>query len=120
MSLKEVSEVLEKIKKLVEQTEALLEKSKEIVEASAAKVINDITAKLEKCQCNKEILDALKEIKGEPSKELAVTGKDDPKGKSKSFPLEKYSFPNYRVGNAELGSSGNPNAVVYPPEPWSK
>lgn len=118
-NLKELNEMLSQVKELVKQTELLLEKSKDIVEASAAKVITDITAELKKCQCNKEILDTLKDLKiseSQPDKQI-IKKDDDSQAVKSTFQLEKYTFPNFNVGNADLGSSGNPNPVKYPPDP---
>ncbi|AFP95348.1 DNA-binding protein [Soybean Putnam virus] len=111
MSLAEIQKAIDQVKRLAEQIEKLLESSKTIVEASSAKVIQDITSKLEECHCNKEILDALKSHDSKEKPETQIVNSD--KSPSTSS-LQKYSFPNEYVGNAELGSSGNPNAIVFP------
>lgn len=115
MSLAEIQKAIEQVKSLAEQIERLLESSKNIVEASSAKVINDITSEMKKCSCNKEILDALQNLGSKKDPETRIVTKEDetPRNKSPSA-LHRYSFPNDHVGNAELGSSGNPNALVFP------
>lgn len=118
MSLAELKQELERVKNLVTQVEKLLESSKSIVEASAAKVIQDLTAEMQKCPCNKEILEAIKAQKPEqPPKDQVVSKDDNQEDQKPSLQsLRKYSFPNWNVGNAELGSSGNPNAIRFPPQ----
>ena len=114
MSLAEIQKAIDQVKRLAEQIEKLLESSKTIVEASSAKVIQDITSKLEECHCNKEILDALKSHDSKEKPEIQIVNSDKSPSTSSTSSLQKYSFPNDYVGNAELGSSGNPNAIVFP------
>lgn len=66
------------------------------LEAVAAKIINDISDKIDKCDCNKEIKELLAQ-----SNEVTPF----PDTKEKAAPFLKYSFQNYFVGNEELGSS---------------
>lgn len=114
MSLAEIKQELERIKDLVNQVEKLLESSKSVVEASAAKVIKDITAEMQKCPCNKEILDALKSTKPESS---AIVKSDEPQTSQPQTSRQwKYNFPNYNVGNPELGSSGREKPFTWPPQ----
>lgn len=111
MSLAEIKQELERIKDLVNQVEKLLESSKSIVEASAAKVIKDIIAEMQKCPCNKEILDAINSKKPES----AIVKNDEPQTSQPQTSQWKYNFPNYNVGNPELGSSGREKPFTWPP-----
>lgn len=106
-------EVIHNIERLMKDHEAILQKLDTLLKREqdlstvAAKIINDISKKIENCECNKEILEALK-LKGK-GKELSPT--KDLKLTKQSF-TGKYSFPNYEVGNEELGSSRGKNTLV--------
>nr|AGT42187.1 helper component protein [Cauliflower mosaic virus]BAO53300.1 DNA-binding protein [Cauliflower mosaic virus] len=110
---KEVSEILSDQKSMKSDIKAILEllgsqnPIKESLETVAAKIVNDLTKLINDCPCNKEILEAL----GKQPKDQLV---EQPKEKGKGLNLGKYSYPNYGVGNEELGSSGNPKALTWP------
>lgn len=75
------------------------------IEIAAAKIIKDISDKIDKCDCTKELAKQLnenKEIVEISDKEESNTG------------LTKYSYPNHWVGNEELGSSKNPGSLKWP------
>nr|BCW03859.1 DNA-binding protein [Cauliflower mosaic virus] len=117
---KEVSEILSDQKSIKTDIKTILDKlgnqNQESLEAVAAKIVNDITKIIKDCPCNKEILEALGK---QPEKQLV----EKPKELGKAPNFKKYTYPNYGVGNAELGSSGNPNALTWPfktPEGWPK
>lgn len=94
----------------------------EKMEQIAAKIITDIANKIDKCECNKEITELLKNKAGiNRSKSAGDLPKDDqiqktPKEPETKKPVQgwRYKWPNYNVGNAELGSSGNPKAMRWP------
>lgn len=79
-------------------------------EAIAAKIIKDITDELKKCHCNKEILDALSK---DTRKEQAIVPSDTKETILKEW-TPKYKFPNFAVGNEELGQSKNPGSMKWP------
>ncbi|QED42843.1 putative DNA-binding protein [Isatis caulimovirus A] len=119
---KEVSQVYEEILKLRNEQKSFLEQvvnkptnESNDLNAIAAKIINDISKIIESCPCNKEILEALGK---QPDKQLVT----QPEIKTApTVSSGKYSYPNFGVGNEELGSSGNPNAMKWPfetPKGW--
>lgn len=79
------------------------------IEAAAAKIITELKAVIQDCPCNNEILEALKE-RQQKGKEI-ITADEDPEYKSKNW---KYSYPNYSVGNEELGTGKNPGSLTWP------
>lgn len=108
MSLKELQEDFTKIIK--PQLEEILELLKnqqnaDNIEAAAAKIINEIKLVIHDCPCNKEILDVLKT--GTSNREIVLA---DEKFKK---PL-KYSYPNFSVGNEEMGSGKNSGSLTWP------
>ena len=101
MSLKELQEDFNKVIK--PQLEEILELLKnqqhnDNIEAAAAKIIKEIKIIIQDCPCNKEILDALKT--GTSGKEIIIPDEKFRK------PL-KYSYPNFSVGNEEMGTGKN-------------
>ncbi len=110
--LDQIMDFLKQLKPVLEN----LQKDAENQNAIAAKIIKDLTDEMHKCHCNKEILDA---IKNQEKTLVPKTQSSEPEGTTSG--LAKYTWPNYRVGNAELGSSGNPDALQWPSmEPISK
>jgi len=113
-----VVEKLDQIMDFLKQLKPVLEnllKDSENQNAIAAKIINEISNEMKKCHCNKEILDAINQEKSLVPKTQSSEPKETTSG------LAKYTWPNYGVGNAELGSSGNPDALQWPSmEPVSK
>lgn len=118
MSLKDVIERLNDLNPKIDRLFELLSKFEEQVEtlnqntsdphAIAAKVINDISDKIDEKDCCDKILEAIKSKQG--------TGQElIPKAPEPSANRFKYSFPNWNVGNANLGSSVDPDALVWPP-----
>lgn len=80
------------------------------IEAAAAKIITEIKTVIHDCPCNKEILDAL--LQGSSKgKEIIVPDDDVPKTTTK---LWRYSYPNYNVGNEEMGTGKNPGSLSWP------
>lgn len=103
-----VDELLELLKKFTSLVEKLNKQASD-PEAIAAKIISDLSKKIDDKDCCKEII---QEIRNNKPKD-----KDD-----KTNPLvilepnsgPKYTFPNFLVGNANLGSSGDPEALTWP------
>lgn len=63
--------------------------------------------------CSEKFLEAIKSSKNElPVKVKSRENSPEQEKPGKWTP--KYSYPNYNVGNEELGSSGNPNALSWP------
>ncbi|KAL8110848.1 hypothetical protein AgCh_026554 [Apium graveolens] len=79
------------------------------IEAATAKIITELKATIQECPCNHEILEALKE-RQRKGKEI-ITTDEDPEHKSRIW---KYSYPNYSVGNEELGTGKNPGSLAWP------
>lgn len=79
------------------------------IEAAAAKIINELKASIHECPCNQEILDALLK---EKAKGIIIVDDNTPTPKRGPW---KYSYPNYNVGNEDLGSGKNPNSLSWPP-----
>ena len=85
----------ELVKDLIKKVDNL--STNESLEATAAKIIKDVSDKIDE------------KINSKPS----VTEKQKEKiFNEKSF--QKYSFPNFNVGNPSLGSSKSPNALTWP------
>jgi hypothetical protein len=75
----------------------------DVLNVIAAKIIKDIGDKIDACECTKELV-----------AELRKTPKKEPETTSRGSSFQRYSYPNFQVGNAGLGSSGNPNALTRP------
>lgn len=109
-------EVINNIEKLMKDHELILSKLEKVIKQDdlnnvAAKIINDLSKKIEKCECNKEILERIDSTKGVLIPQPEIT-----KEKVQLQPFSgKYSFPNYAVGNEELGESKEGNALRIPP-----
>ncbi|ACB69765.1 virion-associated protein [Lamium leaf distortion virus] len=104
-----IIQVLEEIKSLKKDINDYSKDSNN--EAIAAKIITDIAEQIKKCPCNKEILDVLKNSKDKQV--IPHQGKPDTSS-DKPSSLQKYSYPNFRVGNEELGESKNPDSLRWP------
>ena len=94
MSLPKLEEL---IRELIKKVEIL--STNENLEAIAAKIIKDVSDKIDNLD-NKKQLEILveKTSQNHPSKRR----------------FQKYSFPNFNVGNPSLGSSKCPNALKWP------
>ena len=77
--------------------------------AAAAKVITELKAVIQDCPCNKEILDALSERRKKVKKSSFHMNKP----KTITGPW-KYSYPNFNVGNEEMGTGKNPGSLTWP------
>lgn len=106
--LDEIMIFLKQLKPVLEKIEKDLQKSAD-PEAIAAKIIKDLTDVIQSCPCNEEIL---KELKKTPQQEIVTS--QSPETSNPKGGLRKYSFPNFLVGNEELGSSGDPKALTWP------
>ena len=102
---KMVSQLEEKIDNLIIKVDQTFKPSvtTEQMEVIAAKIIFEIQNEIQNCSCNQEVLEQLKNL---PTPDVKIG--PDYSG------LKKYSFPNWNVGNASLGSSGNPKALKWP------
>ena len=115
MSIKEWLEDFDKnIKPQIEEILMLLKNQQanhvtDNIEAAAAKVITELKAAIQDCPCNKEILEALSE-RQQKGKEIIIT---DDKPKTITGPW-KYSYPNFKVGNEEMGTGKNPGSLTWP------
>lgn len=85
----------ELVKDLIRKVESL--STNENLEATAAKIIKDVSDKID------ERMD---------SKTFMLEKQKEKINDEKSF--QKYSFPNFNVGNPSLGSSKSPNALSWP------
>ena len=114
MSIKDLLEDFEKnIKPQLEEILRLLKMNQadsvNHIEAAAAKIITELKSVIHDCPCNKEILDALRQ---EPSRGKEIIIPDDiPRNTKGSL---KYSYPNFNVGNAEMGTGKNPGSLSWP------
>jgi Caulimovirus DNA-binding protein len=110
MSLKDIQEYFNNIIK--PQLEEILELLSNIqaqditgnIEAAAAKIITELKPLILDCQCNKENLEALQKLTG---KEIIT---DD---NLTDRPL-RYSYPNFSVGNDDMGTGKNPGSLTWP------
>ena len=102
-----VNQILDELQKLKKDLQKL-EQTSSNPEALAAKIINDITQEIKNCPCNKEILEALTS----PSNQSLVPITSQNKEIKEVQP--KYKFPNFDVGNPELGSSASKGAMEWP------
>nr|WNH14477.1 DNA-binding protein [Physostegia virginiana caulimovirus 2] len=110
-TLVEIRELILELTKMVEQILDTAGKPTGIEEASA-KIIKEISDEINKCTCTKKIEEMLKDKASPPAdKGKQVTEYQPPQ----TTDSPKYTFPNDNVGNAELGRSGNPDAVKWPP-----
>lgn len=111
-ALKEtVDEILRLVKNQSKEKSSMSESSD--LEAVAAKIIKEISDKISDCPCNKEIIEEIRKEK--PNKNNDIIPKEPAREPRKDqYDGPKYSWPNYNVGNEELGSSGNPNALEWP------
>ena len=111
MSIKDLLEDFEKnIEPQIEEILRLLKIQQanhieDNIEAAAAKVITEVKSIIHDCPCNKEILDVLKT--GTSSRKIII-----PDEKFKK-PL-KYSYPNFNVGNEEMGTGKNAESISWP------
>lgn len=108
MSLKELQEDFNKvIKPQLEEILKVLknQQQNDNIEAAAAKIINEIKNIIHDCPCNKEILDVLKT--GTSNREIIIPDERFKK------PL-KYSYPNFNVGNEEMGTGKNSGSLSWP------
>jgi len=87
----------ELVKDLIKKVDNL--STNEKLEAIAAKIIKDVSDKIDKIEKNKQL-----EI-------LVENSSQEPPSKRR---FQKYSFPNFNVGNPSLGSSKCPNALQWP------
>lgn len=116
MSIKELSDDFNlKIKPQLEEILRLLKNQQATninnnIEDVATMIITELKTIIHECPCNKEILEALNK---EPSKDKQIIQKDDHTSKSSSG-LRKYSYPNFSVGNEELGTGKNPGSLTWP------
>lgn len=111
MSLKDLLEDFSKvIKPQQEEILGLLRNQQAHIEAAAAKIINELKAIIQDCPCNKEILKALdkNQLKDKEIISADDTTLDLTKGS------RKYSYPNFSVGNEELGTGKNPGSLTWP------
>ncbi|CAA29525.1 unnamed protein product [Figwort mosaic virus] len=110
-TLSEIRELIQSLTKTANEIKAMLERNSAGkptgIEEAAAKIIKDIGDKIDQCECTKKIEEMLDQ-KQNADTQIVPT-------KQESSGLVKYSYPNWNVGNEELGSSGNPNAVKWPP-----
>lgn len=83
------------IRELITKVEKL--STNENLEASAAKIIKDISEKIDK----------IEEVRPKKVEQHNRTTNETEK-------FQKYSFPNFNVGNPSLGSSKCPNALTWP------
>lgn len=108
MSLKELQEDFNKIiKPQLEEILRLLktQQAQDVtsnIEAAAAKIITELRSTIQDCHCNEEILIALQ------GKEIVPV---EPLSKSEPW---KYSYPNFSVGNEDLGTGKNPGSLTWP------
>lgn len=113
MSLKEIQEDFNKnIKPQLEEILKLLNSmhAKDVtgnIEAAAAKIITELKPLIQDCHCNKEILQALRQQ--EPTGKNIIFTEDDSTDK-----MWRYSYPNYSVGNDDLGTGKNPGSLTWP------
>lgn len=116
MSLKDFQQNFDSIIKQLDEILSLLKNQqntdnvKNNIEATASKIINEIKTLIHDCPCNKEILEALNQ---RPSKDKQIIPVDDDISKSTSG-LKRYSYPNFSVGNEELGTGKNPGSLTWP------
>lgn len=94
MSLRELQEDFNKLLKNQQYNDN--------IEAAATKIVKEIKIIIQDCPCNKEILDALQT--GTSSKEIIIPDEKFRK------PL-KYSYPNFSVGNEEMGIGKNSGSL---------
>ena len=96
-----------KVDKLTEKVELIINQFATIthLEAVAAKIINETQKEFQKHSCKEDMI----EIKNKTNTTIL-----DPKTEDKKPFIGKYSYPNYNVGNEELGSSRNPNSMTWP------
>lgn len=122
MSLHQILEEVRKLHAKMDALQQMVERpdDKDRLEAAAAKIIEDVKAEMQKCHCNKEILDAIKNQPG-PSGTKDENGnpKEDDKGPTKKSdgklknPFGKYSPPSPYAGNPGLGEGMDPNPVKF-------
>ena len=107
MSFKEFQEDFNKtIRPQIEEILKLLKdrQDNDIIEVTAAKIIKELKTAIH--DCPKETLKvlSLEQTKG---KEIVIRRKENPEQKL-------YSYPNFCVGNEELGTGKNPNNMTWP------
>ncbi|AEL30039.1 DNA binding protein [Dahlia common mosaic virus] len=103
-----VKELLTMIKQIIDKPESSIQT--ELTEPIAAKIIKDISDKIDKCECAEKLKQELK-----AGKDMQVSKPEDPeKPSTKGF--QNYSYPNWGVGIESLRSSGNPKALEWPPK----
>lgn len=85
------------------------------LEAIGAKIIKDLSDKIDKCECTDKLYDKLNQETTDPPRPVIPHGDQTPPS-SQLTKYTRYSWPNERVGNPELGSSGAPNPVQWPPK----
>nr|ABW81761.1 DNA binding protein [Dahlia mosaic virus-Holland] len=114
-TIKEISdETLSLVKELLTMIKQIIDRPKsstqtELTEPIAAKIIKDISDKIDKCECAEKLKQELK-----AGKDMQVSKPEEPENLPKR--IQKYSYPNWGVGNESLGSSGNPKALEWPPK----
>lgn len=122
-----VVEQIELIQKQLEDIQNRLRDNSNL-EATAAKIITDLTVEINDCHCKTEIADLQRQIfekieqcectqpLREMMEQLLKTKVDTapPPPVKTTSKLKKYSYPNFDVGNAELGSSANPKPMKWP------
>nr|WNO44316.1 DNA binding protein [Dahlia common mosaic virus] len=104
-----VKELLTMIKQIIDKPESSTQT--ELTEPIAAKIIKDISDKIDKCECTEKLKQELKD-----GKDIQISNPNRTEETPSTGKLQKYSYPNWRVGNESLGSSGNPKALVWPPK----
>lgn len=111
MSLKDQLEDFNKvIKPQQEEILGLLRNQQAHIEAATTKIINELKAVIQDCPCNKEILKALD--KNQPKGKVIISVDDTATNPTKGS--WKYSYPNFSVGNEELGTGKNPGSLTWP------
>lgn len=90
------------IKPQQEEILKLLRNQQALIEATAAKIINELKAKIQDCPCNKN------QPKGKEIIAVDDTITSPTKGSW------KYNYPNFSVGNEELGTGKNPGSLTWP------
>ncbi|AFR69281.1 minor capsid protein [Dahlia mosaic virus] len=82
------------------------------LESLGAKIIKELSDKMDKCECTERLK---KELQEQPDKGKQIVSPDKQESSTPSSNFTRYSYPNWNVGNASLGSSGNPDALKWPP-----
>ncbi|AAM53126.1 ORFIII [Mirabilis mosaic virus] len=104
---KEVADLVTTVKDLAKDKSP--ETDQNALKSLGAKIIKDISDKIDQCECTDKLFDRLK------GKGSVIPTQQETPEVSEGAKYQKYSWPNHNVGNPELGSSGVKNPVYWPP-----